>query len=194
MNITNNMNEKYKNQVVNAVTSKNAKKLGIIIEDVEKRIQECKYGIEYTNWVAPRKSVTEAGIMTGFEIDRPLPHKVFFFILKGMNRFNDRDQQVYGPGERTDRVTQLKALTVWASYYMLRENLLGTLEPGKFADYIVLDRDFFTIPDQEIPRINVLMTSVGGKTVHLDSSLASEFGMQPVGPTTWQEPVPDGLL
>ena len=151
-----------------------------------------QYGIEYTNWVSPRKSVTEAGIMTGFEIDRPLPHKLFFFITKGINRYNDRDRQVYGPGERTDRVIQLKALTVWAGYYMLREDRLGTLEPGKFADFIVLDRDFFTIPEEEIPRINVLMTAVGGKTVHLDSSLAGELGMQPVGPTTWEGPIPPG--
>jgi predicted amidohydrolase YtcJ len=151
-----------------------------------------QYGLEYTNWVAPRKSVTQAGIMTGFEIDRPLPHKVFFFITKGMNRYNDRDRQVYGPGERTDRITQIKALTVWGGYYMLRENLLGSLGPGKYADFIVLDRDFFTIPEGEIPRIQVLMTVVGGNTVHLTSSLAGELGMQPVGPTTWKEPIPPG--
>jgi len=151
-----------------------------------------QYGIEYANWVAPRKSVSEAGIMTGFEIDRPLPHKLFFFITKGMNRYNDRDRQVYGPGERTDRITQIKALTVWAGYYMLRENLLGTLDPGKFADFIVLDRDFFTVPEADIPRINVLMTVVGGKTVHLAPALAAEFGTRPVGPTTWTESIPAG--
>jgi predicted amidohydrolase YtcJ len=117
---------------------------------------------------------------------------MFFFITKGMNRYNDRDRQVYGPGERTDRIIQLKALTVWAGYYMLRENQLGTLEPGKFADFIVLDRDYLTIPEEEIPRINVLMTAVGGKPVHLNSSLAAELGMQPVGPTTWAEPIPPG--
>ncbi|MBI3895214.1 MAG: hypothetical protein HY313_04725 [Acidobacteria bacterium] len=50
-----------------------------------------------------------------------------------MNRYNDKDKQVYGPGEVSDRL-QLKALTVWGGYYVLRENLLGTLEPGKFAD------------------------------------------------------------
>src|SRR5438093_9514034 len=111
--------------------------------------------------------------MNGFEIDRPLPHKVFVFITKGMNRRNDRDQKVYGPGERTDRVTQLKALTVWGSYYVLREKLLGTLEPGKFADLIILDRDFLTIPEAEIPKTQVLMTLVGGKTVHLSAPLAA---------------------
>ena len=151
-----------------------------------------QYGLEYTNWVSPRKSVTEAGIMTGFEIDRPLPHKVFFFITKGMNRYNDRDKQVYGPGERTDRITQLKSLTVWASYYMLREKLLGSLEPGKFADFMVLDRDFLAVPEAEIPRVEVLMTVVGGKVIHLGSDLAREIGMEPAGATTWTEPIPEG--
>jgi predicted amidohydrolase YtcJ len=142
--------------------------------------------------VVPRKSVTQAGIISGFEIDPPLPHKVFFFITKGMNRLYDRDQNVYGPGERTDRVTQLKALTVWGRYYVLRGNLLGTLEPGKFADFIVLDRDFLTIPEAEIPQTQVLMTVVGGKTLHLSAPLASEIGMQPVGVSTWTEPIPPG--
>jgi predicted amidohydrolase YtcJ len=151
-----------------------------------------QYGIEYTDWVVPRKSLTEAEVMTGFEIDRPLPHKVFFFITKGMNRYNDRDQRVYGPNQKTDRITQLKALTVWGGYYVLRENLLGTLEPGKFADFIVLDKDFLTVPEDQIPGIQVLMTSVGGEVVHLTSSLASEIGMQPVGATTWKEAIPEG--
>ena len=151
-----------------------------------------QYGIEYTNWTVPRRSLTEAGIMNTFEIDRPLPHKVFFFITKGMNRYNDRDQMVYGPSERTDRIIQLKALTVWGGYYVLREDLLGTLGPGKYADFIVLDRDFLTIPEADIPKIEVLMTVVGGKTMHLNAALASEIGMQPVGASTWTEPIPEG--
>ncbi len=71
-------------------------------------------------------------------------------------------------------------------------NLLGTLEPGKFSDFILLDRDFLTIPETEIPDTKVLMTVVGGKTIHLVSSLAREIGMQPVGATTWKERIPTG--
>ena len=143
------------------------------------------YGIEYANWAVPRKSVTAAGIMNGFEIDRALPQKVFFFVHKGMTRFNDKDQKVYGASERTDRIIQLKALTRWGAYYLLREKSLGTLEPGKLADYIVLDRDFLTIPDDDIPKVKVLMTAVGGKIVHLMPALGQEIGLSPVGPVTW---------
>ena len=152
-----------------------------------------QFGVEYTNWVVPRKSVADAGIMNTFEIDRPLPHKVFFFVTKGMNRYNDRDQQVYGPGERTDRITQLKALTTWGGYYLLREKPWWVgWDRARYADFLVLDRDFLTIPEAEIPQTQVLMTVVGGKTVHLGAALAGEIGMQPVGPSTWTEPIPEG--
>ena len=143
------------------------------------------YGLEYASWAVPRKSVTAAGIMNGFEIDRSLPEKEFFFIYKGMTRFNEKEGKVYGPSERTDRITQLKALTRWGAYYVLREKVLGSLEAGKFADFIVLDRDFLTIPETDIPNVKVLMTAVGGKIVHLMPALARETGLSPVGPVTW---------
>ncbi len=151
--------------------------------DISFRVRN--FGIEYAHYTVPRKTVTEAGVMNTFEIDRPMPHKVFFFIHKGMTRFHDRDQRVYGAGERTDRIIQLKSLTTWGAYYVLREDLLGTLEPGKYADFIVLDKDYLTIPEEEIPHLRVLMTVVGGKTVHLRPSLAAEIGSRPVGPSTW---------
>jgi predicted amidohydrolase YtcJ len=144
-----------------------------------------KYGVEFANRVVPRKSVTAAGIPNGFEIDRALPHKEFLMIWEGMTRYNPWDKKVYGASEATDRFTQLKALTRWGAYYLLRENLMGTLEPGKLADFIVLDRDFLTIPDDDIPNTRVLMTVVGGKTVHLMPDIAKENGLTPVGPVTW---------
>lgn len=177
------------------------KNLGMIVSENNTLIWEpgssasdiaARYGLEYTDWVVPRKRLAESGVMSGFEIDRPIPDKIFYTIGKGMTRYHDKDQRAYGPGQGTDRIIQLKALTRWGSYYVLRENLLGTLEPSKFADFIVLDRDFLTIPEAEIPQTRVLMTVVGGKTVHLTSELAREVGMPPAGATTWTEPVPEG--
>ena len=143
------------------------------------------YGVEYGSRVIPRKSVTAASIPNGFEIDRALPHKEFLLIWEGMTRYNPWDKKVYGASETTDRFTQLKALTRWGAYYLLRENMMGSLEPGKFADFIVIDRDFLTIPDDDIPNTRVLMTVVGGKTVHLMPDIAKENGLSPVGPVTW---------
>jgi len=47
---------------------------------------------------------------------------------------------------------------------------------------LVIDRDYFTIPVDDILKIRPLMTMVGGKMVVLQESLAKDFGMQAVGP------------
>ena len=73
-------------------------------------------------------------------------------------------------------------MTSWAAEYAVREKYIGTLESGKFADLIVLTKDYFTVPEEEIPSIFPLMTMVGGKIIVLRNELAQELGRNPVGP------------
>ena len=172
------------------------KKLGMMVSMINTAIWENRtdydasfraknYGVEYVRWSVPRKSVTAAQIMNTAEIDRPLPQKIFYNVWAGMTRYNEGRQSYMAPGEATDRIVQLKALTTWGATYMLREKTMGSLEKGKLADLIVLDRDYLTVPVSDIPTIKVLMTIVGGKVEHLRPELALEIGMQPVGPVTW---------
>jgi predicted amidohydrolase YtcJ len=85
------------------------------------------------------------------------------------------------PDQRLDRVVVLKLFTTWAPQYMLKEKDLGTLETGKMADFVVLDKDFFTIPVTDIPMIRPQMTVVGGVTRFLHADLAKKLGTEPVG-------------
>lgn len=151
--------------------------------DISFRVRN--YGIEFAHYAVPRKSVTAAGIMNTQEIDRALPHWLFYNVWVGMTRYNAGQQRAFAPREATDRITQLKALTTWGAHYVLREDRMGSLEPGKLADLVVLDRDLLTIPQDDIPNTKVLMTLVGGKMVHVLPTLAGEIGAEPVGPTTW---------
>ncbi|MCZ6768057.1 MAG: amidohydrolase family protein, partial [Acidobacteria bacterium] len=79
------------------------------------------------------------------------------------------------PEEAIDRVMALKMATTWASEYMLAEDTIGTLEPGKFADFAVLDRDFFTIPIEDIPNLKSVMTGLNGKIVYDNRSGQDEL-------------------
>lgn len=143
------------------------------------------YGAEYLHLSVPRKSVTQAGIMNTQEIDRALPHFMFYNIWVGMTRYNSGFDLVMAPEEGTDLMTQLKALTIWGAYYVLREDRLGSLEEGKLADFVVLDQDLLNLPAKDIPDVKVLMTVIGGKTVHLLPNLANELGSSAVGPAIW---------
>ncbi|HEX9270840.1 MAG TPA: amidohydrolase family protein, partial [Candidatus Binatia bacterium] len=47
-----------------------------------------------------------------------------------------------------------------------REKVLGSLERGKYADLLVLNSDYFTVPEREIRKIKPMLTMVGGKIVY----------------------------
>ena len=97
-----------------------------------------------------------------------------------ITRKNDRGEMI-APEEAIDRQELMKMSTVWPSYYVLREKEIGTLEAGKLADFVVLNRDYFTVPIDELGTVFPLMTAVGGKTMTLRADLAKEWGMSPVG-------------
>ena len=77
------------------------------------------------------------------------------------------------PNEGVDRTTALKMATTWASEYMLAEDTIGTLEPGKFADFAILDKDFFTIEVDQIPDLEVIATGLSGQIVYGQNQLSS---------------------
>ena len=60
----------------------------------------------------------------------------------------------------------MKGFTKVPAYMEFRENELGTLEPGKLADLVVLDRDLFATPVEKIRDTRVTLTMMDGKIVY----------------------------
>jgi predicted amidohydrolase YtcJ len=75
------------------------------------------------------------------------------------------------PEERVDLATMLRAYTVNGAWLSHEERTRGSLEAGKAADLIVLDRDLFVIPASEIGRAKVLLTLLDGREVFHDPAL-----------------------
>jgi predicted amidohydrolase YtcJ len=70
------------------------------------------------------------------------------------------------PEQRMTREEALKAMTLWPAYAGFQEKILGSLSPGKYADFVVLDRDIMRVSDDQILQSTVQSTWLGGKPVY----------------------------
>jgi hypothetical protein len=70
------------------------------------------------------------------------------------------------PDQRMSRAEALASFTLSAAFAAFEEHQKGSLEPGKLADFIVLDRDILSVPAAEIPLTRVRMTFLGGRLVN----------------------------
>ncbi|MBI3940067.1 MAG: amidohydrolase family protein [Acidobacteria bacterium] len=82
---------------------------------------------------------------------------------KFITRKNEATGKVWGPGERITRQEALWMGTRWASRFYGDEKTLGTIEPGKLADLVILGGDYMTVPEEDISEIPVMTVIVGGK-------------------------------
>jgi predicted amidohydrolase YtcJ len=71
------------------------------------------------------------------------------------------------PAEKTTRQEALLSMTLWPAYAGFMEDVSGSLTPGKYADFVVLDQDIMTVAEERILDTRVVRTVLGGKTVYL---------------------------
>ncbi|WP_343728296.1 amidohydrolase [Duganella sp.] len=122
--------------------------------------------------VEPQALLLDAGARIAYGSDWPVDPLDEWFALKvGVTRTAAPSAGKEYQGRLTDqpglpRAAALRAITLNAAYTLRQETLTGSLEVGKLADLIVLDRNFFTIPAEDIANIKVLQTMVGGKIVY----------------------------
>jgi predicted amidohydrolase YtcJ len=70
---------------------------------------------------------------------------------------------VIHPEEKLTREEALKMATIWPAYLQFAEKERGSIEPGKFADLVITDRDYLTCPEDEIKNIEPVSVILNGK-------------------------------
>jgi hypothetical protein len=69
------------------------------------------------------------------------------------------------PEEKITREEALKMHTVWPAYLQFSEKTKGSIEAGKLADLVVIDRDYLRCAEDEIPKIRAVQTVIGGRVL-----------------------------
>jgi predicted amidohydrolase YtcJ len=160
------------------------KKYGIILNvrtdhlgDVSENVKDYGDVLITKKFAMPVKTWLDEGIRVTFEAPRLNPWLVINELVTRMIPTDGRGGSNLAPllaDEAIDRVTALKMETTWASEYVLAEDTIGTLEPGKFADFVVLGKDFFTMPIEEVRNgVPIAMTGLGGRVVYENSEAAA---------------------
>ncbi len=72
----------------------------------------------------------------------------------------------FQPENALSRVEALKGMTIWAAKANFEEKEKGSIEPGKYADFVILDKDIMKINGAELPNVKVLKTFINGEKVY----------------------------
>jgi hypothetical protein len=115
------------------------------------------------------KSLADSGALLAFGSDFPveLPNPMLgIYAAVSRQDLAGWPEGGWQPQERLTRAQAIRAFTQGAARAAFIEDLVGSLEPGKRADFIVLDRDPMLVPVEEIPAVQVLQTWVDGESVY----------------------------
>ncbi|TFG94817.1 MAG: amidohydrolase [Myxococcales bacterium] len=128
-------------------------------------------GPERSRWLYPIGSLVRSGAIVAFGSDWSVssanPFEAMEVAITRMGPDGESDAP-FLPGERIDLPTALAAFTIKAAYVNGIDDATGSIEVGKLADLIVLDRNPFEVPPAEISEIEVLLTLFAGAPVHGD--------------------------
>jgi len=124
------------------------------------------FGTDRLQWMFAARSMLDAGLIVSAHSDHPAaPYSPLLAIHSLVNRKTMKGLLV-GEKQRVSIMEAIRLYTINAAYQQFDEDKLGSIEPGKFADLVVLSENPLTVPPEKIKDIQVEMTIVDGKIVY----------------------------
>jgi predicted amidohydrolase YtcJ len=115
------------------------------------------------------RSLLDQGLVIPNGSDFPVEHVnplISFHAAISRQDANDYPPGGWYPAQRMTRDEALKSMTLWPAFAAFQEDLLGSLTPGKLADFVVLDQDIMRVPAEDVLSTRVVATYLGGEPVY----------------------------
>jgi hypothetical protein len=123
-------------------------------------------GREQAMYISPMRDAIDAGLHPTNHTDFVVaPLDQLFMMWSAVNRIS-RAGEVIGADQRITPMEALKAMTIWAAEQYGEQSSKGTLEPGKLADLVILDRNPLKVEPMAIKDVQVVETIKEGKTIY----------------------------
>lgn len=137
-------------------------------ESHTERVTEEKFPYLYVN-----ATFFNEGIVMPYSSDYPIiPLNPMLGLYHAVTRKDYTLEDTWNEQEKISLAQALKAYTYGSAYSVFRENEIGTIEKGKLADIVILDRNLFDVPEREILDTTVEVTIVDGQIVYEKSAQA----------------------
>jgi predicted amidohydrolase YtcJ len=148
-----------------------------ITEEWVNRLKAIGGGLSLTSWRylagspkqngPPFRMIVNNGIAAGMSSDgmQIAPMNPWLHMYYAVTGKNARGELI-NDGQQITRQQVMKLYTASNGWFLREENQLGSIEPGKLGDLVVLNQDYFTVPEEAIKKTSSVMSVVGGKIVH----------------------------
>ena len=126
-------------------------------------------GEELGNNISPTRTALNKGLKLTIHTDAPVALPNLMRMVGITVERKSRSGKVIGEGEKLTPYEALKAITIWSAYQHFEEDKKGTLEEGKLADMVILDKNPLKVAEEEIKEIIVLETIKDGVSIYKKS-------------------------
>ena len=127
-----------------------------------------RLGLERINNAYAWRNLIDQGLIIAGGTDAPVEigdPRIEFYAAIARKDVDGYSAEGWNLDQRLSRVEALKMFTIWPAIASFKENVKGTIEVGKLADFSIFDKDLMTIPELEILESKNLLTVVGGRIV-----------------------------
>jgi len=127
--------------------------------------REHTVGPELADNISPTGWCVKRGMKFSSHHDAPVAFPDSMRVLDATVTRRSRSGDIIGPAQRVDVMTSLKAMTIWPAWQHFEEDAKGSIEVGKLADFVILDKDPTAVDPETLDQIKVTETIKEGVTV-----------------------------